>query len=100
MPGFLISNIKKISDLELKNVNQKECIIQKLENVDIVILRNTLKKFLEDKLFFQDEDHIIITEGILLNKKDLLKKNQVDDLCSLIKTYLKKGEGEFFKEFV
>ena len=100
MPGFLISNIKKLSDLELKNVNQTECIIQKLENVDFVILRNTLKKFWEDKLFFQDEDHIIITEGILLNKTELLKKYQVDDLCSLIKTYLKKGEGEFFKEFV
>ncbi|WP_405595421.1 hypothetical protein ACI3DN_09180 [Sellimonas catena] len=76
-----LSNIKKISDLELKNVNQTECIIQKLENVDFVILRNTLKKFLEDKLFFQDEDHIIITEGILLNKKDLLTQTSHIDFA-------------------
>lgn len=72
MPGFFISNYKVNVTLENKYANR--CVAETLENVEFTIKRNTLDKFMDDKLFSEDEDIIIITEGIFLNKRELSDK--------------------------
>lgn len=69
MPGFFLSNYK--IDIELENKYANRCVAQDLYNEEYIIKRNTLDKFMDDKLFEEDEDIILITEGVFLNKKAL-----------------------------
>lgn len=97
MPGFLISN-KKL-DVELHNVFEDKCIKDEMVCDTWYAKMNTLNKFMLDKAFLSDEEFLIIVEGCILNKVDLLHKYDVDtmfDLCK--KMYGIHGEA-FFQDF-
>lgn len=83
MPGFCICNEKM--DVDLNNVFNDRCIKDTIANNKYTIKRNTLNKFLNDKLFFENNEFIVITEGVILNKKQLCEKNN----CSFFDTVLK-----------
>lgn len=58
----------------------------------------TNKKFSQDKVFLQDDEYIIIQEGVILNLDTLKKRYQQNSTFQLIKSlYLSKG-GDFVKE--
>ena len=69
MPGFFISNY--VGNFELDNSYSKKCVFERMENEKFSIERNTLDKFMDDKLFSEDEDIILVTDGVFLNKKEL-----------------------------
>jgi asparagine synthase (glutamine-hydrolysing) len=67
------------------------------ENVSVFSLKEN--KFKDDALFYEDDDYIIITEGVILNKNILLQSTFEHDLQSLIiSRYLKYG-NLFFEIF-
>lgn len=68
----------------------------KYDNWDIQ--RNTLNKFIDDKILIQDENFIIVTEGVILNKKQLFKKYNCSNLFKLIIS-MKKNGMDFYNEF-
>lgn len=97
MPGFLVSN-KKL-DTELKNVFENKCVKEEMACDAWYAKRNTLNKFMQDKEFLSDQDILVIVEGCVLNRIDLLHKYDVDtmfDLCK--KMYCMHGES-FFRDF-
>ncbi|MDE6600760.1 MAG: hypothetical protein K2K90_01075 [Lachnospiraceae bacterium] len=97
MPGFLISN-KKL-DVELNNVFNDKCIKDEMTCDVWYVKRNTLNKFMQDKEFLLDEDILVVVEGCILNKIDLLHQYEADtmfDLCK--KMYSMQGET-FFRDF-
>ena len=56
---------------------------------------NFIEKFEKDKIFYQDEDYIIILDGVILNKSQLQQNNLwVDTVISLY-----EKEGDTFFEF-
>jgi asparagine synthase (glutamine-hydrolysing) len=58
----------------------------------------TNNKFLDDKVFFEDERCIIILDGIILNKKDILKEYKNNEWHSVLwEMYLNNGELFFEK---
>lgn len=69
MPGFFISNV--LIELALTNFRDCHFIGDRIRHARYTIQRSTLDKFMDDKLFYEDEDFIIITEGVFLNKKEL-----------------------------
>lgn len=61
---------------------------------DNYCVNNMIRKFEEDKVFFEDDDCIIILDGVVLNKKSF---QYSDDWAATIKElYYKEGET-FFK---
>lgn len=69
------------------------------------ITRYTINKFLNDKAFYEDENYIVVTEGVILNSLNLQKQYLGSDESSYIKMaktaiemYKKKGET-FFSDF-
>lgn len=63
---------------------------------DNYCINNMISKFFEDKVFFEDDDCILILDGVILNKCDLIID---DDWCHTIKSlYISKG-NEFFSVF-
>ncbi|MCD2502309.1 hypothetical protein LQE93_11010 [Clostridium sp. NSJ-145] len=100
MPGFCISNLS--NRIVLNNYNNQNCIQDNLEYSKWHIRRNVLKKFLDDKVFFQNNKIIVIIDGIILNKSELLSRyncNTLDKLVEIIskedKTFFSQFEGSF-----
>ena len=90
MPGFFISNNKtKISMCE------EPCIYQQMDYRDFSFECATLNKFIDDKVFIQDDRYVIILEGVILNKKDLAetyhKRDMKEILLALIDRYGENG---------
>lgn len=62
--------------------------------------RRTIRKFLNDKVFSDKNDYFIITEGVILNKKELeIKYGCPANLEDCIITMYKKNGETFFNEF-
>lgn len=97
MPGFRISNFTKVVDL--KNIYQEQCIRESLQLQGYSVERNTLKKFKNDKVFSQNDKYVIITEGVILNRKDLMNRFGGSTLDSTIVEMIDKLGIEFFREF-
>lgn len=96
MPGFCISNVS--DKLILKNYNDANCIQDNLDFNKWYIKRNVLKKFLDDKVFFENDRIIVIIDGIILNKKILMEKYKCSNLVELIEVIAKKNRA-FFEQF-
>ena len=97
MPGFFISNMG--TEIELVTPYEETCIKEELTGNQFVVKRNTLVKFLNDKVFIQNDNYIFICEGVLLNKTELLTEYQASDMASLI-FEMRTREGEmFFSKF-
>lgn len=77
------SAIENPSDFSLKHISGNQIRIEQF----------TITKFLAEKICQEDENFIIVTDGVLLNLNQLQQKYQVDDVFSLLKTlYTSKGK--------
>jgi len=66
---------------------------------DNFVINKFLKKFDNDKLFYEDDFYILVLDGVLLNKIELFKDYESKDILELVKKlYLIKGK-EFFNLF-
>ncbi len=93
MIGFNLS----IGKLEFEKVSQKpNMVCNTFKENDFSVSRSTVPKFLEDKVFYSDDDYFILLEGVILNKKDYCKDKSWEN--SIIELYLNKGEC-FFENF-
>jgi asparagine synthase (glutamine-hydrolysing) len=98
MPGFFVSSFKNL-ETELKNVFDENCIKGELKNNSFTIKRNTLNKFADDKLFSENGDFVVITEGVLLNKTTLMEKYCQKDFFETI-IFMFKNCPNFCDEFI
>ncbi|WP_432673084.1 hypothetical protein [Flavobacterium sp. SM2513] len=94
MPGFNFFYNKE--SIEIKR--NKNLVLDEIRGNNYQINRFTLEKFLEDKLFIDNETIIIVLEGVILNKKELLKKYNFKIWSELV-IFLAKENSEFFNEF-
>ncbi len=96
MPGFYITNIKPT---EIKNEVSTPHIKECMQVDNFYICRNTREQFLDDKIFFQDENLVIIIEGVIFNKHLLIKKYGSTDFISSVKQMISKNPKDFYSEF-
>ncbi|OCL25570.1 asparagine synthase [Orenia metallireducens] len=99
MPGFLgeiaAGDLRKNFGKTLK----EKLVKGKIEGKFYYLERRTNSKFLNDKIFKESENFIIITEGVILNRLDLIKKYKQNNFLDTVKEmYLQEGE-QFFNEF-
>lgn len=99
MPGFFVSNEK--INIELKNKFQDNCVFEDLcLGYEIgTVKRNTLEKFLDDKVCVETNHYILVQEGYLLNKQELFIKYGRENISSLMVTMYESAGEIFFSEF-
>ena len=98
MPGFYVSNTK--NDIELRDVYRNKLVREAIPCERIgTVKRSTLNKFMDDKAFYTDEKYIIVLDGYLLNKKDLLLQYGASDVATLIRKMYEKCGNTFFEDF-
>ena len=96
MPGFYITNCKPVLPV---NQTSAPCVRERMEIHGFTVCRNTRDQFLEDKLFVQDETHVLVLEGVILNKKELLSRFGVQSLLDAVKHMIQKDPDSFYQAF-
>lgn len=91
MPGFFVSNTNVST--EMKNMYPGSCVRDQLPNAGATIRRHTLNRFLSDKAFSVSDRGAVVSEGVLLNKKELFNEYEVQTVDELLwDMYLRYGE--------
>ena len=98
MSGFIVSNLtQKSIDLEHLNIDNRKLYFEEILSEEFIIKRASLDSFRNDKLMYEGEEKIIITEGIITNSSELLAKYHAEDMLELMDIMSDKRE-DFFKE--
>lgn len=105
MTGFYISNILSSRNLSKRavqyyksehgNSNIENLLEENIKNEQYGIYRWTSRKFLNDKIFAENDEYIIILEGVILNLSELKQAYDVPNMLELCKKLIKK-DGEVF----
>ena len=97
MPGFIL-NIGK-NKLTFPEEVRKKLVINRLEGEDFQLERRVVNKFMNDRLFEETEQYVVVVEGIVLNNHELMDKYQSESwLTCVTRMYEKEGES-FFNAF-
>lgn len=96
MPGFYITNCKPV---KLQKNENAPCIIEEMQIDEYYVCRNTREQFLEDKLFCQDEEHAVILESVIFNKKELMETYGESTLLGLVKKMMLEAPETFYDAF-
>ena len=96
MPGFCVSNFSK--SCKIDNYRNDLCAYSLISYGDIIVQRNTLNKFINDKVLYQDDDYIVVFEGIVFNESTISNTKWIKKLISLFKKerlFFRNIEGNF-----
>lgn len=91
MTGFTIKIGNNNSDFKI--INSSASIIYK----NIEIQNTSINKFYKDTCFYQNEDFIVVIDGVILNKIDFENKNESWEQ-TIISLYKQFG-NDFYKQF-
>jgi asparagine synthase (glutamine-hydrolysing) len=96
MSGFLVV-LSKNGDLPLFQTEHRSlgyCVQNRIEYPGAAVERFTNPKFLQDKIFQDDKDVLVVIEGAILNFKKLQNNNgQVDYFHTVKKMYQQQGDN-------
>ena len=97
MPGFILH----VGDdkLSFPKETREKLVINKIEGQGFVLERRVVNKFMNDRLFVDNRNYIIVVEGVILNNHDLMDSYKAPfwEDC-VIKMYEAEGDS-FFNAF-
>ena len=96
MPGFFVTNTDKIP--ELVNYSQNRCIQGKICYKQWTISWNVLNKYQDDKIFLETNSHIIVLDGVILNKTALMKRAESESWAQTVQKLIFEKKT-FFEDF-
>lgn len=99
MTGIFITNYNTDNFLLSRYNEQNKFIYEAKKYNDISIQRLIINKFLNDKVFIENDDYIVLIEGVVLNSLDLAKRNSVSSLKEYIEISLKNNTLDFYDNF-
>lgn len=97
MPGFCITNFS--TEFELKNYDDSRCRKDGIWLDSWSVRRNTLEKFIGDKIFAETAEYFLLTEGVIYNFGDLAKEYQCKDYVETVTALIRKAGISFFERF-
>ena len=72
MPGFFISNSQELTALE--DYDNSRCVKGVFQDAGWTVQRNTLNKFIGDKVFTSNERYILVFDGIVFDKEQWIRQ--------------------------
>ena len=97
MPGFIIHTGSSSFDLSLET--RKKLVVERIDGDGFFVERRVVNKFMNDRIFIDTKDYVVIVEGVVLNNHDLMDKYASDSWVDcVIKMYQTDGEA-FFNSF-
>jgi asparagine synthase (glutamine-hydrolysing) len=94
MPGFFCAINLTLHKEMILSEQYNNCIQLKDDDVHAALFQDSHKKFIEDKVFQSDGAYVVILEGIVFNKLELMRKTGATDWKStLIQLYQEQGDS-------
>lgn len=97
MPGFFITNLS--GDFKLRNYDDSRCRRDQISLDSWTVKRNTLNKFINDKVFCETETHFVLLEGVIYNFCELRDSCGCPDYSSTVVSMLENEGALFFQKF-
>ena len=98
MPGFFITN-QPYHSVALHNYCKAGCVENCIRFKEYTVMRNTLDKFMNDKLFFDTDEYIVVIEGVILNSRNLIRQTGSADFRCAVLRLIDDDPKTFFKAF-
>lgn len=101
MLGFVgvISNDVDYDSLKIEYKSLGKLVKGKKQYDNALVERYTNPKFLEDKVFYEDQSALVLIDGFVLNFKELINKYIAPDYFNTVKKMYYENGDDFFKEF-
>lgn len=99
MTGIFITNYSTDQFLLSKYNESNKFIYESKKYNDISIQRLIINKFLNDKVFFENDNYIVLIEGVILNSLELAKEKNVKTFKDYIENSLKDDNTSFYNDF-
>lgn len=97
MPGF-IAHIGN-SDIKFPEEKRQKLVVNSIITKNYKVERCVVNKFMNDRLFADLDDYLVVVEGVVLNNHELEEQYETSSwLDCVVKMYKTNGD-EFFKDF-
>lgn len=97
MPGFIIHIGKE--HLSFAPETRKSLTVDKLVGNGFCVERRVINKFMNDRLFYEDDAFVVVVEGVVLNNHELVLKYRADGWKDCVKRMYRQSGEAFFNEF-
>lgn len=106
MPGFIAEIAKDKLLGKFGATRMENRVVGSLtDNKSFFVERRTINKFMNDKVFYEDEDFVVLTEGVVLNSLYLQEKylgsskSGAQNFASAVVELYKRNGEQFFADF-
>lgn len=97
MPGFL-AHIGK-SSLCFAEEKRKKLVVNSIKTDNYQVERRVVNKFMNDRLFADLNDYLVVVEGVVLNNHELEKQYKTSSWLDCVVEMYKTNGDDFFKDF-
>lgn len=97
MPGFILHIGKE--QLTFPKEVRPHLVINRMEGDGFQLERRVVNKFMNDRLFAETPNYIVVVEGIVLNNHELMAKYQSETWLDCVSRMYEKDGEPFFNAF-
>lgn len=97
MPGF-VAHIGK-EKFQFAPESRTKLVINRTEGVGYQVERRVVNKFMNDRLFEDTADYLIVVEGVVLNNHDLMCQFKTDTWVDCVQAMYEQNGDTFFNAF-
>ena len=97
MPGF-ITHIGN-SNIKFSEEKRKKLIVDSIRSDKYQLERRVVNKFMNDRLFADLDDYLVVVEGVVLNNHELEKQYKTSSWLDCVIEMYKTNGDDFFKDF-
>lgn len=97
MPGFL-AHIGK-SSLCFAEEKRKKLVVNSIKTDNYQVERRVVNKFMNDRLFADLDDYLVVVEGVVLNNHELEKQYKTSSWLDCVVEMYRTNGDDFFKDF-
>lgn len=97
MPGFIahIGNSK----ITFAPETRKKLVINHIDGEEYQVERRVVNKFMNDRLFVDSENYLVVVEGVVVNNHDLMKQYDTSNWLDCVITMYEQDGDAFFDAF-
>lgn len=97
MPGFL-AHIGK-SSIRFAEEKRNKLVVNSIRADNYQVERRVVNKFINDRLFADLDDYLVVVEGVVLNNHELEKQYKTSSWLDCVVEMYKTNGDDFFKDF-
>ena len=94
MPGF-IAHIGN-SDIKLPKEKRHKLVVNSISSEKYQVERRVVNKFMNDRLFANLDDYLVVVEGVVLNNHELEKQYKTSSWLDCVIEMYKTNGDDFF----